>query len=172
MELNVYLSEFIIVARINEEERTIWAVLSQRNLIKRWPLSYKAWIWEKAIHWSRIYEIERFIEGKAKRTEKKQNKTKQKKAEEISRMQLLFSQRRKLISSLKKRSWEQLLHNRYRTLCAWIIFYTSVSEVAQNNEIQSYVRVMLFSRLTVKAKDMLFIQRDKRRAKRRQLTEC
>ena len=39
-------------------------------------------------------------------------------------------------------------------------------------EIQSYVGVMLFSRLTVKAKDMLFIQRDKRRAERRQLTEC
>ena len=86
------------------------------------------------------------------------------KAKEISRMQLLLSQKKKLIFSLKKRSWEQVLHNRYWTLCGWIIFYTSVSEVAQNNEM--YVVVMLFWRLTVKAENILFIQRDKLRADR------
>ena len=86
------------------------------------------------------------------------------KAKEISRMQLLLSQKKKLIFSLKKRSWEQVLHNRYWTLCGWIIFYTSVSEVAQNNEM--YVVVMLFGRLTVKAENILFIQRDKLRADR------
>ena len=79
-------------------------------------------------------------------------------------MQLLLSQKKKLIFSLKKRSWEQVLHNRYWTLCGWIIFYTSVSEVAQNNKM--YVVVMLFWRLTVKAENILFIQRDKLRADR------
>ena len=43
-------------------------------------------------------------------------------------------------------------------------FYTSVSNVAQNNEI--YIGAMLFWRLTVKAKDILFIQRNKLRADR------
>ena len=37
----------------------------------------------------------------------------------------------------------------------WVYFYTSVSEVAQPDE------AMLFWRLTVKAKNILFIQRDK-----------
>ena len=52
----------------NEERRTMWAVFSQRNVIKRWPLSYKARIGENAIHWSRIYEIDRPFESKAKRS--------------------------------------------------------------------------------------------------------
>ena len=33
-------------------------------------LSYKVWIWEKAIHWSGISEIKTHIESKVKRTEK------------------------------------------------------------------------------------------------------
>ena len=67
-ELNVYLSEFIIAARTKKEEQ--YEPSSQRNFIKHWPLSYKVPIWEKAIHWSQIYQIERRIESKAKRTEK------------------------------------------------------------------------------------------------------
>ena len=63
-ELNVYLSEFIIAARMKQEEQY------EPSSLKHWPLSYKAQIWEKAIHWSRIYQIERRIESKAKRTEK------------------------------------------------------------------------------------------------------
>ena len=46
------------------------------KLIKRWPLSYKARIWEMAVHWSRIYEIERRNESEAKRTEKQGRRNK------------------------------------------------------------------------------------------------
>ena len=56
----------------------------------------------------------------------------------------------------EKGSCEQVLQNHYWTLCGWKILYTLVSEVPQNNEI--YVGAMLFWRLTVKAKNILFIQ--------------
>ena len=69
-------------------------------------------------------------------------------------MQLLLSQKKKLIFSLKKRSWKQVLHNRATEHCV----------AAQNDEI--YVGAMLFWSLTVKVKNILFIQRDKLRADR------
>ena len=105
----------------------------------------------------RLFIDPEFTTLKAKHAERTEKK---KKAEEISWMQLLLSQKRKLIFPLTERSWEQVLHNRYWTLRDWITFYTSVSEVCQNNE--TYVGVILFRRLTFKAKTiLLFFQTDK-----------
>ena len=133
----------------------MWAVFSQRNLIKRWPLSYKARIWEKAIHWYRIFEIERRrIESKAK------NEMKKGRGNRPNATIALSEEEIDIFFETKKRTGEQVLHNRYWTLCGSLI----VSEVAQNNEI--YVGAMLFWRLTVKAKIYIFIQRGKLRADR------
>ena len=93
-ELNLFLSEFIIATRTKKGEQ--YEPTAQRNLKERWPLSYKAWIWEKAVYSSRIYEIQRRIESKAKRTEKKM-------AEGINRRQPLLFRMRKSIFSLKKK---------------------------------------------------------------------
>ena len=148
-ELNVYLSEFIIAARTNvsrllteESYQALTVILQGANMGKGYSLISNFRDWAET-HW------------------KQSKKWNEKKAEEIGRMQLLLSQKRKLIFSLKKkRTWEQVLHNRYWTLCGSLI----VSEVAQNNEI--YVGAMLFWRLTVKAKIYIFIQRGKLRADR------
>ena len=101
--------------------------------------------------------IERRIESKTKRNGKK--KEKKNKAEEINRMQLLLSQTRKLIFSLKRS-----LGNKFSTIATEHTIIHFVSEVAQNNEI--CVEAMLFWRPIVRAKNILSIQRDKLRPAR------
>ena len=71
----------------SEKSYQALTVISRREYEKRLFIAY------------RIYEIERRIESKAKNEMRKK-----KKAEEISRMQLLLYHKRKLIFSLKKRT--------------------------------------------------------------------
>ena len=78
-------------------------------------------------------------------------------------MQLLLSQKRKSIFSLKKKK-KDLGTSSPQSLLNTVWLINIVSEVAQNNEI--YVGAMLFWRLTVKAKIYIFIQRGKLRADR------
>ena len=67
----------------------------------------------------------------------------------------VLSQKRKLIFSLKKRNVLGTSSPQSLLNTVWVYFYTLVSEVTQT------VGAMLIWRLTVKANNILFIQRDK-----------
>ena len=67
----------------------------------------------------------------------------------------VLSQKRKLIFSLKKRNVLGTSSPQSLLNTVWVYFYTLVSEVTQP------VGAMLIWRLTVKANNILFIQRDK-----------
>lgn len=80
---------------------------SSAKFIKRWPLSHKARIWEMAVHWSRIYEIERSNESEAKRTEKKGRGNKPNEATALLEEEIdIFFEKKVLGTS----SWQSLLN--------------------------------------------------------------
>ena len=103
-ELNVYLSEFIIEARTKKEEQ--YEPSSLRGILS----SIDHYLTR------REYGRRLFIDPEFTRlrdTLKAKQKELKNKAEEICRTQLLLSQKKKSIFSLKKRSWQQVLHNCY-----------------------------------------------------------
>ena len=103
-ELNVYLSEFIIAARTKKGEQYEPSSLGGMLSSVGYYLTM------------REYGRRLFIDPQFTRLRdalKAKQKELKNKAEERSRTQLLLSQRNKLIFSLKKWSWEQVLYNRY-----------------------------------------------------------
>ena len=100
-ELNLYLSEFIIAGKTKKGEQYEPSSLKRRSYQALTALSHNTRIWEK-IHCSQIYEIGRCIE---KGTEKKGPVNKPNATTALSEEEIDFF--------FKKRSWEQILYNRY-----------------------------------------------------------